>query len=33
MPDELILSSGKFEQLDEILPKLKEEGKLIALHM
>lgn len=31
MPDELILSSGKFEQLDEILPKLKKDGSRVLI--
>ncbi|XP_045609642.2 SWI/SNF-related matrix-associated actin-dependent regulator of chromatin subfamily A containing DEAD/H box 1 homolog [Procambarus clarkii] len=31
LPEEILLSSGKFEQLDVLLPKLKEEGSRVLI--
>lgn len=31
IPDHLILNSGKFQYLDEILPKMKEEGRRVLI--
>lgn len=31
VPEDLILKSGKFEKLDEMLPKLKQEGHRVLI--